>query len=58
VPRIEARVTLAIEPQELLDLDEGCLPRRGPTAPTVQQAEVAIPRKTRAVGADYAACSR
>src|SRR5690349_9396272 len=42
VPRVETGVLLAIEPQEPLDFGEGCPPRRGPPAPAVEEAEVAI----------------
>src|SRR5262252_1345208 len=46
VPRVEPDVPLAIELQETLDLAEWRSPRRRPTPPTVEQAEVAITRKT------------
>src|SRR6185312_8704905 len=45
VPRVEARILLAIKLQEALDFGERRPPRRGPTAPTVEQAKVAITRK-------------
>src|SRR5262245_38213947 len=45
VPRVEARVLRAIELQEALDFGEGRPPRRGPPAPPVEQAKVAITRK-------------
>src|SRR4029434_1564781 len=54
VPRVEAGVLFAIEPQEALDFGEGRPPRRGPAAPAVEEAEVAITRKAPAPAAHTA----
>src|SRR5262249_5200301 len=53
-PRVERRVLLAIEPQEALAVGEGGPPRRGPTAPAVEEPEVAIARKPPAPAAQTA----
>src|SRR4030095_4517147 len=54
VPGVEAGVLLAIEPPEALDFGEGGPPRRGPPAPAVEEAEVAIAREAPAPAAQTA----